>query len=187
MTTKSRILLLATALALALTACGGGAAPTESDLTPAPTQAQTSDPGTQPTQPTEPGEPAEPEMPTGPPVPTFNEPWPAEILPADFPDLGNVSVVIDSRNFGGRVTIYWNILTEPEAKALIEQLNPWLDYEMVWQGSAFSDGLKYAEGTEDEILMVRARGPFASATGQLEPSIDAQFYLEIVGEALPAP
>lgn len=184
MTKKPRVLLLAVALAVALTACGGGTAPVEEGTPTPPAQAQTPDPETEAP---EPSDPDEPEVPAGPPVPTFDEPWPAEMLPPGFPDLGKVSRVIDSRNFGGRVTIYWNILTEPEAKTLIDQLNPWLDYEMVWQGSAFSDGLKYAEGTEDEVLRVRSRGPLASATGQLEPSIDAQFYLEITGEALPAP
>ncbi len=192
MTTRPRVLLLATALALVLTACGGGTTPVdEADPATDQTQTQTTEPdATPPAEPVEPGESGEtdePEAPAGPPVPTFNEPWPAEILPEGFPDLGKVSRVIDSRSFGGRVTIYWNILTESEAKALIELLNPWLDHESSWQGDAFSDGVKYADGTEDEVLRVRPRGPIASASGELEPDFDPQFYLEITGKALPAP
>lgn len=173
-------------LVLALSACGGQPATGDTAAAPDPEPAASTAPTMEPAESAEPAESPSQEAPAGPAVPTFNEDWPAAMLPDGFPDLGKVTRVIDSRTLGGRVTIYWNILSQDDAAALVETLNGWLDYDMAWQGSAYSDGLKYADGTENEILMVRARSPFEFATGELEPDFDPQFYLEISGEALPA-
>ena len=119
-------------------------------------------------------------------VPTFTEDWPSYALPEGFPDLGKVTRVIDSRAFGNQVTIYWNILTEEEAADIVDILNAYLEYDHEWQGYFYSDGLKYAPGTENEVLRVVIRYQ-PTASGHFDDEdFSPQFYLEISGEALPA-
>ncbi len=116
-------------------------------------------------------------------VPSYTVDWPSEMLPSDFPNLGKVTKIYDSRKFGNKVTINWNILSEKEALELADKLNEYLDYDHAWQGSFFSDGIKYKPGTEDDFIRIVIRY-FPSATGALEPEFDPQFYIDISGEGL---
>ncbi len=124
------------------------------------------------------------EVPLGDPVASFTQDWPTEMLPEGFPNLGKVSKVVDSSVFGPKITIYWNILTETEANSLVEMLNTYLDVDHAWQGIGFSDGIKYKPGSKDEFINIRIRWQ-PTATGAMEPEIDSQFFLEIIGEGLP--
>lgn len=123
------------------------------------------------------------EISQGEPVQTFTVDWPCETLPADFPDLGKVTEVYNS-SFVKKVTVNWNIVTEDQVNEIVDKLNAYLDYDHVWQGTFYSDGLKYKSGTEDESVRVVIRY-MPSASGKIEPELDAQLYLEISGEGLP--
>lgn len=120
----------------------------------------------------------------GNPVPTFPSDWPAEMLPEDFPDLGMVTEVYDSRAFIKQITVNWNIVTEEQTKEIVETLNAYLDYDHVWQGDFYSDGIKYKAGTQDELIRVVVRY-MPSATGETDPTLQPQLYLEISGEGIP--
>lgn len=120
----------------------------------------------------------------GDPVPTFDVDWPSEMLPDDFPDLGKVTKIYDSRAFINKVTIHWNILTEDQVEEIVEKLNAYLDYDHAWQDYFYSDGLKYKPGTEDEYIRVVIRYS-PTASGEIEPDFKPQFYLEISGEGIP--
>lgn len=118
------------------------------------------------------------------PVPTFTDDWPSEILPADFPDLGKVTKVYDSRRFVKQVTVHWNIVTENQVKEIVDKLNAYLDYDHAWQGNFYSDGIKYIPGTQDEFIRVEIQY-IPSASGEIEPEFKPQFYLEISGAGIP--
>lgn len=118
-------------------------------------------------------------------VPSFTVDWPADMLPEGFPNLGKVTKVNDSRMFGKTVTVIWNIVNEDQVKEIIDKLNVYLDYDHAWQDYFYSDGLKYKPGTQDESIRVVVRYS-PTASGELEPGFNPQFYLEISGEGLPA-
>lgn len=120
----------------------------------------------------------------GDPVPTFTIDWPSEMLPDDFPDLGKVTKVYDSRSFVKKVTVNWNIVSEDQVKEIVDKLNAYLDYDHAWQGDFYSDGIKYKSGTEDESIKVVVRY-MPSASGEIEPDFNPQFYLEISGDGIP--
>lgn len=120
----------------------------------------------------------------GNPVPTFPVDWPSEMLPEDFPDLGMVTAVYDSRAFIKQITVNWNIMTEAQTKEIVEKLNAYLDYDHAWQGDFYSDGLKYKAGTQDESIRVVVRY-MPSASGETDPTLQPQLYLEISGEGIP--
>ena len=119
----------------------------------------------------------------GDPEPTFTVDWPADMLPDDFPNLGKVTKVYDSRAFVKKITINWNIISEQQVKEIVDQLNAYLDYDHAWQDYFYSDGIKYKTGTEDEFINVVIRYS-PSASGQIEPNLEPQFYLEISGEGI---
>lgn len=119
----------------------------------------------------------------GDPVPTYNVDWPADMLPDDFPNLGKVTKVSDSRLLGNRITVYWNMITEDQMHELVDKLNDYLDIDHVWQDSFYSDGTKYKTGTQDEYIRIVIRYN-DSNSGQIEPEFKPQFYLEISGEGL---
>lgn len=125
-----------------------------------------------------------PEATYGEPVPTFSVDWPSEMLPDDFPDLGKVTKIYDSRAFVKKVTVNWNIVSEEQVKEIVDKLNAYLDYDHAWQDYFYSDGIKYKDGTEDELIRVVIRY-MASASGAIEPNFEPQFYLEISGEGIP--
>ncbi|MDD2418106.1 MAG: hypothetical protein PHR18_02905 [Oscillospiraceae bacterium] len=77
----------------------------------------------------------------GDPVPIFTVDWPSEMLPTDFPNLGKVTKVFDSRFFGKMITINWTMLSEDQVKEIVDKLNAYLDYDHAWQGSFYSDGI----------------------------------------------
>ncbi len=118
-------------------------------------------------------------------APSFTVDWPADMLPEGFPNLGKVTKVNDSRMFGKKVTVIWNIVDEDQVKEIIDKLNAYLDYDHAWQDYFYSDGLKYKPGTQDENIRVEVEYS-PTATGELEPNYNPQFYLEISGEGLPA-
>lgn len=117
-------------------------------------------------------------------VPTFTIDWPSEVLPGDFPNLGKVTKVYDSRPFYKKITINWNIVSESQVNDIIDKLNAYLDYDHAWQGGFYSDGIKYKSGTEDEFINVVVRYS-PSASGEMEPDFKPQFYLEITGQGIP--
>ncbi|MDD2362079.1 MAG: hypothetical protein PHH84_03850 [Oscillospiraceae bacterium] len=123
-------------------------------------------------------------IPQGEPVPTFTVDWPSEMLPSDFPDLGKITKVYDSRAFVKKVTVNWNIVSEDQAKEIVDKLNAYLDYDHVWQGDFYSDGIKYKLGTEDESIRIVVRY-MKAASGEIEPEFKPQFYLEISGAGIP--
>lgn len=107
--------------------------------------------------------------------------WPAEMLPEGFPDLGEVSRVIDSRAFVKSITIYWNTVTQDQVNVIVDKLNEYLDYDHAWQDYFYSDGIKYKQGTEEEFINVVIRYQVdAAGTGE-----DPQFFLEIRGDGIP--
>lgn len=120
----------------------------------------------------------------GTPVPTFTVDWPAHALPEGFPNLGKVTKVIDFRGYGDEIYIQWNIVSEEEVKNIVDALNEYLDYDHEWQGYFYSDGLKYKEGTEEEILNIEIRYD-PSASGEIGENSEPQLTLEISGEGLP--
>lgn len=119
----------------------------------------------------------------GDPVPTYNEDWPTEMLPDGFPNLGKVTKVSDKRSYGNVITIYWNMITEDQIDAFVDKLNDYLDNDHAWQGSFYSDGVKYKPGTEDEFIRVVIRH-MDFASGEVDSDFEPQFYLEISGEGL---
>ena len=123
-------------------------------------------------------------IPQGEPVPTFTVDWPSEMLPDDFPDLGKVTKVYDSRSFVKKITVNWNIVSEDQVKEIVDKLNAYLDYDHVWQGDFYSDGIKYKPGTEEESIRVVVRY-MKAASGEIEPEFKPQFYLEISGQGIP--
>jgi len=135
-------------------------------------------------------DPAETEKPVeeapaqGEPVPTFTVDWPSDALPEGFPNLGKVTKVMDFRGYGNEIYIQWNIISEEELKNIVDALNEYLDYDHEWQGYYYSDGLKYKEGTEEEILNVEIRYD-SSASGEVGENSDPQLTIEISGEGLP--
>lgn len=120
----------------------------------------------------------------GNPVPAFSVDWPAEMLPEDFPDLGMVTEVYDSRAFVKQITVNWNLVTEEQTREIVEKLNAYLDYDHAWQGDFYSDGIKYKAGTQEESIRVVVRY-MPSASGETEPLLQPQLYLEISGEGIP--
>ena len=120
----------------------------------------------------------------GEPVPTFTIDWPSEMLPSDFPNLGKVTKVYDSRSFVKKVTINWNIVSEDQVKEIIDKLNAYLDYDHAWQDYFYSDGIKYKPGTQDESIRIVVRY-MQSASGEIEPEFEPQFFLEITGDGIP--
>lgn len=178
---KIIVILLVLVMTLSLVSCiaqepTGNPTDTDGNTSPSPTYNE--EPGN-----TEDVEETDP--PQGDPVPTFEEAWPAEKFPEDFPNLGNVSKVSDPRPLGSSVTIYWNILSKEDAQAIVDKLNEYLDYDHAWQDYFWSDGLKYKPGTEEELLRIEIRYN-ADASGSIE-DYKFQFYLEISGEGLVAP
>ena len=123
-------------------------------------------------------------IPQGDRVPTFTVDWPSEMLPDDFPDLGKVTKVYDSRTFVKKVTVNWNIVSEDQVKEIVDKLNDYLDYDHVWQGDFYSDGIKYISSTEDESIRIVIRY-MKAASGEIEPEFKPQFYLEISGAGIP--
>lgn len=120
----------------------------------------------------------------GEPKPTYTVDWPSEMLPDDFPDLGKVTKVYDSRSFSKKITINWNMVNEDQVNEFVDKLNAYHDLEHVWQGNFYSDGVKYEIGTEDEYIRVVIRY-MSSATGEIEPDFNPQFFLEITGPGIP--
>lgn len=120
----------------------------------------------------------------GEPEPTFTVDWPSEMLPDDFPDLGKVTKIFDSRSYSKKVTIIWNMVSEDQVKEIVDKLNTYLDNDHAWQGSFYSDGVKYQSGTEDEYIRVVIRY-MPSASGEIDPDFDPQFFLEISGVGIP--
>lgn len=121
----------------------------------------------------------------GDPVPTFTEDWPADALPEGFPNLGKVTRVMDFRTYGNEIYISWNIVSEEEVQNIVDTLNEYLDYDIAWQGYFYSDGVKYKEGTEEELLKIEVRYD-ASASGEAGENFEPQLTIEISGEGLPA-
>ncbi|NLB62065.1 MAG: hypothetical protein GX802_06600 [Clostridiales bacterium] len=176
------VIVLALIMMLSLVSCvaeepQGSPTVTDGNTSPSPTHdgEYTEEPGN-----TEDIEATDP--PQGDPVPTFEEAWPAEMLPSDFPNLGNVTKVTDSRTFGHNITIYWNILSKEEAEAIVDKLNEYLDYDHAWQDYFWSDGLKYKPGTQEELLRVEIRYS-PTSSGSIE-DFQYQFYIEISGDGL---
>ena len=124
-----------------------------------------------------------PSIAQGEPVPTFTTDWPSEMLPDDFPNLGKVTEVYDSRSFVKQIRVIWNIVSEDQVKEIVDRLNAYLDYDHVWQGNFYSDGIKYKSGTQDESIRVVVRY-MQSASGEIEPEFDPQFFLEITGDGI---
>ena len=122
--------------------------------------------------------------PQGESVPSFTVDWPADALPDGFPNLGKVTKVIDFRGYGSEIYIQWNIVSEEEVQRIVDALNEYLDYDHAWQGYFYSDGVKYKEGTEEEILKVEIRYD-PSASGEVGESSKPQLTIEISGEGLP--
>ena len=123
-------------------------------------------------------------IPQGKPVPTFTVDWPSEMLPEDFPDLGKVTKIYDSRDFVKKITVNWNIVSEDQVKEIVDKLNAYLDYDHAWQGDFYSDGIKYKPGTEDESIRIVVRY-MPTSSGEIEPGFKPQFYLEISGAGIP--
>jgi hypothetical protein len=92
--------------------------------------------------------------------------------------------VYDSRSFVKKVTINWNIVSEDQVKEIIDKLNAYLDYDHAWQDYFYSDGIKYKPGTQDESIRIVVRY-MQSASGEIEPEFEPQFFLEITGDGIP--
>lgn len=116
----------------------------------------------------------------GEPEPYFPEDWPSYALPEGFPN----TKVIDFRKYGNEIYIQWNIVSEEEVQKIVNALNEYLDVDHAWQGYFYSDGVKYKEGTEEEILNVEIRYD-KSASGAVGENSDSQLVIEISGEGLP--